>query len=99
MLEHTGNAFNGAEAGTYKKNNIHRSCWKSDRKREGQLLFFLIIDVSYNARYAKLREVKKARFPDFWRSSPSWLIIRLGSTVLRILHFLSCFIVFFVSRL
>ena len=98
MLEHTGNAFNGAEAGTYKKNNIHRSCWKSDRKREGQLLF-LIISVSYNARYAKLREVKKARFPDFWRFSLGWLIFWLGLTVLRILHFLSYFIVLFVSRL
>lgn len=40
-----------------KLNSIHRSCRKSDRKREGQLLF-LIISVSYNARYAKLREVK-----------------------------------------
>ena len=55
--------------------------------------------VSYNARYAKLREVKKAHFPDFWRSSLGWLIFGLGLTVLRILHFLSCFIVFFVSRL
>ena len=89
----------GVEAGTYKKNSIHRSCWKSDRKREGQLLFFLIIDVSYNARYAKLREAKKAHFPDFWRFSLGWLIFWLGLTVLRILHFLSYFIVLFVSRL
>ena len=59
----------------------------------------MIIAVSYNARYAKLREVKNAHFPDFWRFSPGWLIFRLGSTVLRILHFLSYFIVFFVSRL
>ena len=59
----------------------------------------MIVDISYNARYAKLREVKKAHFLDFWRFSLGWLIIRLGSTVLRILHFLSCFIVFFVSRL
>ncbi len=51
----------------------------------------MIVDISYNARYAKLREVKKANFPDFWRSSPSWLIIRLGSTVLRILHFFIMF--------
>ena len=47
----------------------------------------MITAVSYNARYAKLREVKKAHFPDFWRFSLGWLIIRLGSTVLRILHF------------
>ena len=59
----------------------------------------MITVVSYNARYAKLREVKKAHFPDFWRSRPVWLIFGLGSTVLRILHFLSYFIVLFVSRL
>ena len=47
----------------------------------------MIIAVSYNARYAKLREVKKAHFPDFWRSRPVWLIFGLSSTVLRILHF------------
>lgn len=29
----------------------------------------MITDISYNARYAKLREVKKAHFPDFWRSA------------------------------
>lgn len=68
-------------------------------EREKGSFCFLIIAVSYNARYAKLREVKKAHFLDFWRFSLGWLIIRLGSTVLRILHFLSCFIVFFVSRL
>ena len=59
----------------------------------------MIVDISYNVRYAKLREAKKARFPDFCRFSLGWLIIRLGSTVLRILHFLSYFIVLFVSRL
>ena len=60
-------------------------------EREKGSFSFLITDISYNARYAKLREVKKANFPDFWRSSPSWLIIRLGSTVLRILHFFIMF--------
>ena len=59
----------------------------------------MIIDVSYNARYAKLRGVKNAHFPDFWRSRPGWLIFGLGSTVLHILHFLSYYIVFFVTRL
>ena len=59
----------------------------------------MIIVVSYNARYAKLRGVKNANFPDFWRFSPGWLIFRLDSTALHILHFLSYFIVFFVSRL
>ena len=59
----------------------------------------MIIAVSYNARYAKLREVKNAHFPDFWRSRPGWLIFRLGLTVLHILHFLSYFTVFFVSHL
>ena len=98
MLEHTGNAFNGAEAGTYKKNNIHRSCWKSDRKREGQLLF-LIVRVSYNARYAKHREAKNAHFPEFWRFSLGWLIFGLSSAVLHILQFLSYFMVLFVSCL
>ena len=68
-------------------------------EREKGSFCFLITVVSYNARYAKLREVKNAHFPDFWRFSPGWLIFRLGSTVLRILHFLSYFIVFFVSRL
>ena len=87
----------GVEADVCKLNSIDRSCRKSDRKREGQLLF-LIVTVSYNARYAKLREAKKARFPDFWHFSPDWLIIRLGSTVLHILRFLPCFIVLFVSH-
>ena len=59
----------------------------------------MIIAVSYNARYAKLREVKNAHFPDFWRFSLGWLIFGLGSAVLRILHFLSYVIVLFVSRL
>lgn len=59
----------------------------------------MIIAVSYNARYAKLREVKNAHFPDFGRSRPGWFIFGLGSTVLRILQFLSYFIDFFVSRL
>ena len=81
-----------------KLKRIHRSCRESDRKREGQLLFF-IIAVSYNARYAKLREAKNTHFPDFLRSRPGWLIFGLGLTVLHILHFLSYFIVFFVSRL
>lgn len=81
-----------------KLNSIHRSCRKSDRKREGQLLF-LIISVSYNARYAKLREVKNAHFPEFWRFSLSWLIFGLSSAVLHILQFLSYFMVLFVSCL
>ena len=51
-----------------------------------------MISISYNARYTKLREVKKAHFPDFWRSSLGWRIFGLGSTVLHILHFLSYFI-------
>lgn len=59
----------------------------------------MIVDISYNARYAKLREAKKAHFPDFCRLSLGWLIFWLGLTVLRILHFLSYFIVLFVSRL
>ena len=45
----------------------------------------MITVVSYNARYAKLRGVKKAHFPDFCRLSLGWLIFRLGSTVLRML--------------
>ena len=65
-------------------------------EREKGSFSFLIADISYNARYAKLREVKKAHFPDFWRLSLGWLIFWLGLTVLRILHFLSYFI---VSRL
>lgn len=59
----------------------------------------MITDISYNARYAKLREVKNAHFPDFWHFCLGWLIFRFGSTDLRILHFLSYFIVLFVSRL
>ena len=67
----------------------------------------MIIVISYNARYAKLREVKKAHFPDFWRSRPVWLIFGLGSTVLRIRfdcdsfcsckHLCACFITFHVA--
>ena len=68
-------------------------------EREKGSFCFLIIDVSYNARYAKLREVKNAHFPDFWHISLGWLTFGLGSTVLRILHFLSYFIDFSVSRL
>ena len=68
-------------------------------EREKGSFSFLIITVSYNARYAKLREVKKAHFPDFWRSSLGWLIFGLGSAVRHILHFLSYFIVLFVSHL
>lgn len=98
MLEHTGNMSNGVEVGAHELNSIYRSCRKSDRKREGQLLF-LIISVSYNARYAKLREVKNAHFPDFWRSSLSWLIFGLSSAVLHILQFLSYFMILFVSCL
>ena len=59
----------------------------------------MITVISYNARYAKLRGAKNAHFPDFGRSRSGWLIFGLGSTVLRILHFLSYFIDFFVSRL
>ena len=40
-LEHTGNTSSDIEAGVCKLNSIHRSCRKSDRKREGQLLFWL----------------------------------------------------------
>lgn len=98
MLEHTGNMSNGVEVGAHELNSIYRSCRKSDRKREGQLLF-LIISVSYNARYAKLREAKNAHFPDFWRSSLSWLIFGLSSAVLHILQILSYFMVLFVSCL
>jgi len=58
-------------------------------EREKGSFCFLIIDISYNARYAKLREVENAHFPDFWRSRLGWLIFWLGLTVLRILHFLS----------
>ena len=47
----------------------------------------MIIVVSYNARYAKLREVKNAHFPDFWRSRPGWLIFGLGSAIRHTLHF------------
>ena len=65
-------------------------------EREKGSFSFLITDISYNARYAKLREVKKAHFPDFCRLNLGWLIFWLGLTVLRILHFLSYFI---VSRL
>lgn len=68
-------------------------------EREKGSFCFLIIDISYNVRYAKLREVENAHFPDFWRSRLGWLIFWLGLTVLRILHFLSYFIVLFVSRL
>ena len=89
---------NSVEVDVHELNSIYRSCRKSDRKREGQLLF-LIVHVSYNARYAKLREVKKAHFPDFCRFSLGWLIFKLSSTVLRSLLFLSYFIVLFVSRL
>ena len=35
-----GNMSNGVEVGVYELNSIYRSCRKSDRKREGQLLFF-----------------------------------------------------------
>ena len=68
-------------------------------EREKGRFCFLIIDISYNARYAKRRAVENAHFPDFWRSRLGWLIFWLGLTVLRILHFLSYFIVLFVSRL
>ena len=96
--EHTGNMSSGVEACVCKLKSIHRSCRKSDKERRAASVF-LIIDVSYNARYAKLRGVKKAHFPDFWHFSPGWLIIRLGSTVLHILRFLPCFIVLFVSHI
>ena len=88
----------GVEAAVCKQKSVHRSCRKFDRKRGGQLLFS-IITVSYNARYAKLREAKNAHFPDFWRSSLSWLIFGLSSAVLHILQFLSYFMVLFVSCL
>ena len=70
-LNITGNTSSNVEAGVRKLKSIHRSCRKSDRKREGQLLFFLIIVVSYNARYAKLRGVKNAQFPDFCVPDPA----------------------------
>lgn len=91
--EHTGNMSSGVEACVCKLKSIHRSC-----RKERRAASFLIIVISYNARYAKLRGAKKARFPDFWHFSPGWLIIRLGSTVLHILRFLPCFIVLFVSH-
>ena len=69
-------------------------------EREKGSFCFLIVVVSYNARYAKLREAKNTHFPDFCRLSLGWLIFWLSSTVLRSLHFLSYFfIVLFVSRL
>ena len=68
-------------------------------EREKGSFCFLITAVSYNARYAKLREVKKAHFPDSCRLSLGWLIFKLSSTVLRSLLFSSYFIVLFVSRL
>jgi hypothetical protein len=74
-----------------KLNSIQRSC-----REERRAASFLIITISYNARYAKLREVKNAHFPDFWRSSLSWLIFGLSSAVLHILQFLSYFMVFMV---
>ena len=70
--------------------------WKASTEAAGNLtarekgsFSFLIIIISYNARYAKLREVKKAHFPDFWRSRPGWLILGFGSAILHTLHFLS----------
>ena len=92
-LNITGNTSSGVEACVCKLNSIPGNL----TEREKGSFCFLIICVSYNARYAKLREVKNAHLPDFWRFSPGWLIFGLGSTVLRILHFLSYFIVFFVS--
>ena len=68
-------------------------------EREKGSFSLLITDISYNARYAKLREVKNAHFPDFWRSSLSWLIFGLSSAVLHILQFLSYFMVLFDSCL
>ena len=79
------------------------SCRRSDGKREGQLLFFLIVSVSYNARYAKLRGVKIALFRIFPPIRPSWL---LRASILRFLPFLHvcnfyCYFVFcfFSSRI
>lgn len=54
-------------------------------EREKGSFSLLITNISYNACYAKLREVKKAHFPDFCRLSLGWLIFWLGLTVLRIL--------------
>ena len=83
--------------GTYDRSDPLRSQNPQREERGGS--DFLIAQVSYNARYAKLREVENTHFPDFWRSRLGWLIFWLGLTVLRILHFLSYFIVLFVSRL
>ena len=68
-------------------------------EREKGSFCFLIISVSYNARYAKLRGVKNAHFPDFVRFSLGWLIFRLNSAVLLILHFLPYFhiLLFYLS--
>ena len=79
---------NGVEVGVHELNSIYRSCRKSDRKREGRLLF-LIVSVSYNARYAKLREAKNAHFPDFWYFCLGWLIfvlVQLFCTVCTFYH-------------
>ena len=56
--EHTGNMSSGVEACVCKLKSIHRSYRKSDKERRAASVF-LIIAVSYNARYAKLRGAKK----------------------------------------
>jgi hypothetical protein len=58
------------------------------RKREGRQLFLIII-VSYNARYAKYREVKKATFPVFEPFSAVWLHLGSADSLSLVLLWLS----------
>ena len=62
------------------------------RKREGRQLFLIII-VSYNARYAKYREVKKATFPVFEPFSAVWLHLGSADSLSLVLLWLSFFVV------
>lgn len=73
------------------------------RKREGRQLFLIII-VSYNARYAKYREVKKATFPVFEPFSAVRLHLGSADSLSLVLLWLSffccykfCFICFSIS--
>lgn len=62
------------------------------RKREGRQLFLIII-VSYNARYAKYREVKKATFPVFEPFSAVRLHLGSADSLSLVLLWLSFFVV------
>ena len=62
------------------------------RKREGRQLFLIII-ISYNARYAKYREVKKATFPVFEPFSAVWLHLGSADSLSLVLLWLSFFVV------